>query len=214
MPLQVPMAELLRLAQESRAGDIWTCFPATVQAYTASPAPVADLVPVVQRPLTSAADDSLDFEQLPVLPDVPILFPQGSGGLYAITWPLAAGDGVLVLVSTYSFAEWYATGKSSTPTDIRPHHLANCVAIPGFAPSTAAPASAQQGALVLTAPTVLLGGMGASDFVALASKCDKNFSDIASTLASALIAPPNGGPVTGGSSYTPTAVAASQVKAL
>ena len=79
MPLQVPMAELLRLAQESRTGDIWTCFPATVQAYTASPAPVADLVPVVQRPLTSAADDSLDFEQLPVLPDVPILFPQGPG---------------------------------------------------------------------------------------------------------------------------------------
>lgn len=177
MPLDVELSEVIRLALDSRAQDIWTSFPARVKVYHAgseTQPPTADLEPVIRRPLVRQ-DGSVINEALPVLPSVPIVFPRGGGDSYAITWQLAAGDHVLVHVTTNAIGNWQRTGETSDPGDVRTHALGSCFAVPGAAPNTKPLLQAQDQALVLEGPEIKIGRQ-ATDYAALASKVDANFN--------------------------------------
>lgn len=122
---------MLARVNDARAAEVYTCFPARVDSYDA-PNKCADLVPMLRRPLPTKDGDTV-FEELPILPNIPIVFPQGDG--ISITWSLKKGSHVLVHVSMWGTAEWRKTGDVSDPGDLRLHHPANCFAVPGIAPN-------------------------------------------------------------------------------
>jgi hypothetical protein len=207
MSVELGMAELIQRAMESRTADIITGLPCKVKEYFPGADPTADLIPVVKRTLPTD-NESFVSEALPVIPNVPILFPRGGGGAYAITWPLQPGDHVWIVVSVYAFSQWRNSGEVSEPGDQRLHSLGNCYAIPGVALKSDDLSQSNIVAMVLEAPEIRLG-KNASDFAALASKVEKNFDDIAATLITGLA---GANAVTFGSAYSKTPVAATKTK--
>lgn len=174
------MAEILRRAIESRLGDLYTAGVGEIQAYYPD-TQTADIAPVVRRPLPTE-DDVIVYEDLPILPNVPVLFPRG--GAYSITWPLVKGDFCDLLIQTYSFAQWRQSGETSDAGDIRPHHLGNAIAIPGLAPNANPidPAQASAAAIIIEGPAIWLG-KDATEFIALAGKVDAQLTALKTKFA-------------------------------
>jgi hypothetical protein len=192
MPLSVEPGELFRRALDSRAADIWTAFPARVVTYDPG-TQTADLEPQVRRPVTDE-DGAIDGEDLPVIPNVPIVFPRGGGDTYAITWKIQPNDFVWVHVCTHAIGNWRRTGEVSDPGDVRTHSLGNCFAVPGAAPNskTLAQANDSDGALVIEAPLTKIG-KDATDFAALAAKVNSNYQKIINLFSAWTPVPNDGG---------------------
>lgn len=190
MPQKVETGEFFRRILDARMLDVWTGFVARVESYD----PVtrtADLAPVIRRPLPTE-DGSTEYEDLVVISNVPIRFPMGGGGTYAITWRLQAGDFVDVHVLTLAHTEWRRTGEISNPGDLRTHSLGNCYATPGACPNSQALAQAQEMALVIEAPEIRLGS-GATELVALASKVMTGLNKVKAAMTAAVIVAGDGG---------------------
>jgi len=176
-------------------------------------------------------DGEIDYDALPVLVEVPVLWPRGGG--YALHLPLEPGDTVLLVVTARSLEEWLERGGVDVePQDLRVLALQDAVAIPGLYPApealsgnvaraSEAVLSTQDAATQLrvaaatitaTAQTVLLGGPGATDPVALSGLVAVELGKVAlaiTTLSTQLIALGQPGAV-----YTPASVAATQTRAL
>jgi hypothetical protein len=87
----------------------------------------AAVQPIVRARFRSE-DDTVETYQLPVLPAVPVAFPQGGG--CSITWPLQQGDDVLLVVSERSLDEWKATAAGEVAAqDARRFDLSDAVAL-------------------------------------------------------------------------------------
>ena len=176
MALTVTDVDLIQRALESRLGDVYTALPGRVESYDPK-TQCADVLPLVKRPLPTA-DGDIVSEDLPIVPNVPICFPRG--GAFTISWPIAPGDSVLLIVTTYAIGGWRASGKSSEAGDVRLHSLGSSVAIPVLAPNSGAlpEAQAADNAFIIVGPMLKLGTADASDFAALASKCDSNYQKV------------------------------------
>jgi hypothetical protein len=70
------------------------------------------------------------FEALPVIPRVPVVFPGANG--FRVTFPIVAGDTVLLVFADRSIDAWLDRGVLVEPTDARSHDLADAIAIPGL----------------------------------------------------------------------------------
>lgn len=139
-------ADVTRALLEQYAHELHTAFPARVQEYRAA-SQRADLVPLIKHPVPQP-DGSVDYEDLPVLPDVPIVFPRA--GSWFLSFPIAAGDFVLVVCQEAAAGHWEAgDGDAQYPGDLRRHHLAHAVALPGYYPARRALENADAAALIL-----------------------------------------------------------------
>lgn len=218
MARNVGLAELVSLAQESRLSDVWTAMPGVVQSYDPTTR-TADIRACVRRPIENVDTGEIEHEDLPILPSVPVLFPGAKGGIM-MSWPIAQNTTGLLLVLTLSAAKWRSgadDGKfPAEPGDLRMHHPANVVFLPGWIPDTASTPATAEPALVVAASEVRLGDHTATDFVALAPATDARLDALEDFAANHT----HGG-VTTGSGSTGTApgapsgasVAATQVKA-
>lgn len=222
------LPEVLRQWANSRASEMWTAAPAVVKSYD-SATQCADLELVVRAPLVLDEDaEDVRHEALPVIPNVRILFP--STGTVSITFPIAPGDEVLLIVSTLQLSEYRRTGKTSDAVDVRRNSL-GCGgwAIPGVLKDAAILAAAADSGMVLRAPMIKLGDQAASDFVALASLVRALVGQLATAILNAAVTAGDGGAGlqtaakgaltsagwTGGGTTPPaTATAATRVKAL
>jgi len=115
-------ADMIDVAIQARLFDLKVCLPATVQAYNAAAMTVAVAL------VTGTYQDGTAAE-LPVLPDVPVAFPQFGGG--ALTFPLSAGDPVTLIFSSRAIDAWAVDGIQGDPQSPRYGHLADAIAIPG-----------------------------------------------------------------------------------
>lgn len=117
-------------------------------------------------------------ELLPVIDRVPVVFPTGAG--FALSWPLSAGDTVLLVHADWAIDQWLTSGSEAAPADQRTHDINDAIAIPGLASYNAARANASatafrielDGAVVFevsAAGVVQLGANAGTDFVALAA---------------------------------------------
>lgn len=155
--------EVLRRAMQSADSDIMTGFPGIVKSYDSSKM-LAVVTPAVKRPLPSDAnDDSVVFEELPDIPDVPTCFYRG-GGCY-ISFPINPGDHVWVAISSLDPGGWRDTGIVSEAKDTRQNHIAHGFAMPCVGPDAAVLAGAAINALVLEGPSIL-AGVGATEALA------------------------------------------------
>ena len=129
------LAEALAAALDARAAQIHTAVPARVVSYDAA-AQTADVAPATWTGATAP----------PVVPRVPVVWPQGGGGY--LLFPLHGGDTGLLVACEADISEWRRTGEEGPAADAAVHHQANAVFIPGCNPA-AAVLSAPAGATVL-----------------------------------------------------------------
>lgn len=214
------LVEVIRRAIESRVGDVFTTVPGRIDTYDPD-TQTADVLPVVRRPMPTE-DDGTVYEDLPIIPNVPIVWPRANGAY--IVWPIRTGDHVLLMFTTHSFAGWRRTGEVSDSGDVRPHHPGNAVAIPGLGPN-ADPidtAAASFDGMTIHHPTVIRLDSGATDFVALAQKVTDQLTALKSAISGAAVTP--GPAIDNGAAFKagilaalsgwPGDVAATKVKAL
>jgi hypothetical protein len=170
MAATVDLQELLQSYGDHLRESVRVALPAVVTAYDAAKQ-VAECRPVVREPFVGE-DGATTFEELPTVPDVPVLWPGGGG--FHVHFPLDAGDHVLLVFSDVATGVWRASGEPSEPGDLRRHHLSSCFAVPGVRHDAQAlsdaPASGEAAIVAPGGGTVRVSKSGASgEFVALAA---------------------------------------------
>ncbi len=129
--------------------------PGRVESYDAT-TQLCSVQPLIKRKYTDDLGDHV--EQLPVLPDVPVIFV-GSGP-FSITWGLAKGDTVWLEFGAQSLERWLQRGGIVEPMHAAGLH--DAVAIPGLrskAEAVDGAPSRASGTMVIDAPTeVQIGG--------------------------------------------------------
>ncbi|MFQ9867084.1 MAG: Gp138 family membrane-puncturing spike protein [Bilophila wadsworthia] len=79
--------EALRAALDGRQAEMWTALPGIVQSFDPA-AMTVSVQPAVAGRISDEAGKAASVD-LPILPDVPVVFPGGGG--FALTFPVAAG---------------------------------------------------------------------------------------------------------------------------
>lgn len=134
MPTRTPtLANVLRGAIEAQLARVHVSLPGRVERYDATKQ-LVDVKPLLQETVTDA-DGNETPESLPVICNVPVVFP-GAGG-FRLTFPVAIGDTVLLVFTDRSLDEWLARGGELEPAHLRRHHLSDAVALPGLHPFSA-----------------------------------------------------------------------------
>jgi len=117
--------ESLRLAMESQQAQIWTAIPGIVSAVDLG-SQTLSVQPSVQGSVASPSGAS-QLVNLPLLVDVPIVWPRAGG--FALTFPIAAGDEVLVVFSSRCIDSWWQSGGVGAPAEVRMHDLSDGFAV-------------------------------------------------------------------------------------
>lgn len=128
MASQPTDAEIIDLSISSRFLDLHTAIDAIIVTYDASKK-TCSCKPVTKRAIKFRTEDEVAHEELPIIQNVPVMFPEGS--LFHITWPLLPGDSVQLVFNEVSNAAYRETGKPSEPGDLRRHSLSYPRAYPG-----------------------------------------------------------------------------------
>lgn len=183
---QPSLAEVIGNAIKSHLLEARVSLPGRIVRYDASKQQV-DVQPLIQR-VYFDEEGARQVESLPVVPNVPVLFPGGGG--FAVTFPIHAsdtdGDTCLLVFADYSLDKWLTgTGGQVDPEIDHTHDLTDAVAIVGLNPfgaplanvatdhATIGKSGADDGSHVkihLQDGTITIGDMSGSDFIALAQK--------------------------------------------
>lgn len=115
---------------------IWTALPAIVLSVD------FEKMTCTARPAITGIQNTptgqIQTPPMPILLDVPIVFPRVSG--FALTLPLAIGDEILVIFSSRCIDGWWQSGcpinskndiNPALPLEFRMHDLSDGFAIPG-----------------------------------------------------------------------------------
>jgi hypothetical protein len=158
------LSEVIAVAVGARLAEVNVAIPASVESYdrTTQKASVKPLI----RAVRTDSDGTRVAESRPVINDVPVVFP--GAGAYSITFPLAAGDTVLLVFSQASLDKWLAAGGEVDPLDPRRFALSDAVAIPGLRPFSAPVEDTDATAMVLQSGGEIHAGGSSS----LATKAD------------------------------------------
>jgi Phage protein Gp138 N-terminal domain len=173
------LTEALESAISSRIEQVHISMPARIEMWNPS-TQKASVQPLLKVRYADESGNPI-LETLPVIHDVPILFP-GFGG-YRLTFPVPVGSTVMLLFSESSLDLWLTRGGLVAPGDDRRNHLSDAVAIPGLYDFGHTPTSAPDDAMVLHAENLKLGGPSASDPVARRSDLDRLYSVISALTA-------------------------------
>jgi len=119
--------QALRLALDGRQSTMWTALPCIVQSVDLS-AMTIEAQPTIQGTVFNE-DGSTQSVNLPLLVDVPIVFPSAGG--FTITLPIKVDDEVLVVFASRCIDAWWQSGGVQRPMEARMHDLSDGFAIPG-----------------------------------------------------------------------------------
>lgn len=180
------LAQLIKQAIDNRLLDVHTAMIGKVERYDAEKQ-LLDVAPMLKRHIKDIAG-SWQSEELPMLCDVPILFPCAGG--YFISFPIQPGDFVQVIFNEANIEEWF---DESAPTivDNQRFTLQGAVAIPGIFPSSNALTGAHKTNFVMGRErgvqihvddqTIRLGSADAAEALAMASKVKEELEKFRST---------------------------------
>jgi hypothetical protein len=118
------LTQAVKTTINSILSEMHTCLPGRIEKYDYSNQK-ATVKPLIKKVYLN--DDVLE---IPVLVNVPIVFPRSKTS--GITFPLNKGDGVLIVFSERSLERWYSSGEDSEPGDPRKFDLSDAIAIPGL----------------------------------------------------------------------------------
>ena len=119
--------ESQRAALDGRQAEIWTALPGIVQSFD----PVAMTVTVQPAVAGRVTDETgkTSSVNMPLLPDVPVVFPGGGG--FTLTFPVASGDECLVVFASRCIDAWWQSGGIGEPMEPRMHDLSDGFALVG-----------------------------------------------------------------------------------
>lgn len=117
--------ESLRLAMENSQSQIWTAMPGIVQSVDLV-AQTVSVQPSIQG-TTSNPDGSSQLVNMPLLVDVPVVWPRAGG--FALTFPIMPGDEVLVVFAARCIDAWWQAGGIGAPAEARMHDLSDGFAV-------------------------------------------------------------------------------------
>lgn len=121
------LAEVIRSHVLANLSEMHIALPGRIESYDAA-TQKASVQPLLKLPFEDE-EGARQVERLPVIPGVPVQFPQGGG--YRLTFPVAAGDTGLLLFSEASLDVWLAEGGEVDPRDDRRSHLTDAIFLPG-----------------------------------------------------------------------------------
>ena len=119
--------EAIRTAMEGNQAEIWTALPAIVQSYNPASLTIS-AQPAVRGQVQNEADQNSSVS-LPLLADVPVVFPCGGG--FILTYPIKPGDECLVIFASRCIDAWWQSGGEGEQMDSRMHDLSDGFAIVG-----------------------------------------------------------------------------------
>ena len=122
------LADAMKAAVRRGLREARVALPGRLEAYDASQAR-ADVFPLLREEYFDE-EGLRQSERLPIVRDVPVVFP-GAGG-FRLTFPVAVGDSCLLLFSDRSLDTWLTGGGEADPVDPRAHHLSDAVALLGL----------------------------------------------------------------------------------
>lgn len=106
--------------------DIRCCIPGIIQSYNAENN-TAEIQPAIREEVVNE-DNSVSYVNLPLLINVPIVFP--STKLGGVRFTLEQGDECLVVFSDLSYDNFWISGNVQNPIEVRRHDLSDGIAIP------------------------------------------------------------------------------------
>jgi hypothetical protein len=139
--------DAIRAAIEAGQRQSHTNLPGIVVSYNAA-TKRADVQPALNRLVPTEIDGEFTSEKLPVIPDVPVMWPAGGGSWFQ--GDLLPGEGVLLVCCEADPSEYLRRGSVSDPADVRRASLAHAVAIPGLR---------ADGSVIPASPAAAIGGV-------------------------------------------------------
>lgn len=115
----------LREAMEDASAGIWTSLPALVTSVDL-PAQTISAQPAIRAVQRDTQDNKTNVI-LPLLINVPIVWPRGGG--FSLTFPLKVGDEVLVIFADRCIDTWWQSGGVGVQAEERMHDLSDGFAI-------------------------------------------------------------------------------------
>lgn len=122
------LTNLLGASVDGRMADVHVAIPGRVETYDAA-LQKASVQPLVMR-AHEGEDGGRVAQKLPVIPEVPVLFP--GGGDFMVTFPIQRGDVVLLVFSEASLDKFLVRDGIVDPQDDRRHNISDAIAIPGL----------------------------------------------------------------------------------
>lgn len=119
--------EAMRAAMDGRLAEVWTALPGIVQGFDPQ-AMTVTVQPSIKGVITSP-DGATASVALPLLVDVPVVFPSGGG--FTLTFPVAEGDECLAVLASRCIDAWWQSGGVQEPLEPRMHNLSDAFAIVG-----------------------------------------------------------------------------------
>lgn len=113
----------------SRAANMHTCIPARIEKYDHA-TQKATVKPLLNRRIRTAT--GFEPEEIQPIPSVPVVWPRSGGA--SLTFPVAQGDGCLLLFSERSMDLWLSEGGVVTPDDPRKFALSDAICLLGLQP--------------------------------------------------------------------------------
>jgi hypothetical protein len=187
---QIPtLTQVLNQAINNRLLDLHTALIARFESYDPAKHQVS-VSPVLKRAVPTL-DGHVAEEQLPILSEVPVLFPRAGG--FFISFPIQPGDFVQLIFNESSIDAWLTGASSSMALDER-FTLQGAVALPGVYPEAKAFISAHKTNFVagkdngvqlhIDGDKIKLGSDKASEALAIASKVKQELEKIQSAFNS------------------------------
>lgn len=119
--------ETQTLILDGRQSTMWTALPCFVTKVNLAQMTI-EAQPTIQG-VTYDQNNQATYVDLPLLADVPIVFPSAGG--FTITLPIAVNDEILVIFSSRCIDSWWQNGGIGLPLEMRMHDLSDGFAIPG-----------------------------------------------------------------------------------
>ncbi|MDB6367846.1 phage baseplate assembly protein V [Photorhabdus bodei] len=164
--------------QEVISAGLYVSLPCIIQSFN------ADAVTITAQPAIRwkirQKDGELESVSLPLLVDVPVIFPRGGG--VTLTFPIRAGDECLVVFADRCIDYWWQSGGVQEPVDPRQHNLSDGFALIG-------PQSQQQKIANISTHTAQLRSDDGAAYIEL----DPSSHNVTIITPAKLIATANGG---------------------
>lgn len=125
------LAALIQKGFLEGSKNLHTSLPGIIVSFEPS-TQLASIQPAIRR-VFKTREESVDIltpTDLPVLINVPIVFPRGGG--FSLTFPVAVGDECLLVFCERAIDNWHQFGGVRTPISKRFHALSDAVAMVGL----------------------------------------------------------------------------------
>jgi len=119
--------EFYRIMADKSKFEIRVAVPGIVQSFNANEQTVT-VQPAIRERVRSQSG-AMKYVALPLLLDVPVVFPRAGG--YVLTMPVAPGDECLVIFGDSCMDAWWSSGGVQNPIEKRRHDLSDGYAIMG-----------------------------------------------------------------------------------